>query len=125
MLQEPFFKTHAACGSPFARPRVALLQGHQVAGSELRSSSNGVPAVSATILTVVGPPWLVTNVALHSPVFSSAQFPPPDPSPVAVVALDVAPILLQSWPVDVADPVLLQAIQDIQLHNLSCHSEPF
>ena len=45
--------------------------------------------------------------------------------PVAVVALDVAPILLQSWPVDVADPVLLQAIQDIQLHNLSCHSEPF
>jgi hypothetical protein len=40
---------------------------------------------------------------------------------VAVVALDVAPVLGQSWSVDVADPVLLQTIQDIQL----CHSEPF
>lgn len=40
---------------------------------------------------------------------------------MAVVALDVAPVLEQSWSVDVADPVLLQTIQDIQL----CHSEPF
>jgi hypothetical protein len=40
---------------------------------------------------------------------------------VAVVALDVAPVLEQSWSVDVADPVLLQTIQGIQL----CHSEPF
>ena len=125
MLQAALFQDKLLMWSPFAGRKVALLQAMQVAGSELWSFANGVPIVPATILTVACPPCFATYVTVQGPVWPNTKFPPPDPSPLTGIALDVAPVLYQSWPVGVADPVLLQTIQDIHFHHLSCHAEPF
>ena len=90
------FSGHAAHVKPFCRTQGGPFAGHASGWLRTLVFSEWGPSSASHHSDSSLPPYFATYVTVQGPVWPNTKFPPPDPSLLTGIALDVAPVLYQS-----------------------------